>query len=65
MSVIMKKFQVRAGGKTFFPGDVIPKLDKKTEEKLVNDGFCDYVDQPDKSENQPDDGPNTSHPLEP
>jgi uncharacterized protein related to proFAR isomerase len=42
LAVIVKKFRVRAGGKTYFPGEVISGLDKKEEKMLVDAGYCDY-----------------------
>lgn len=42
MALIVKKFRVRAGGKTYFPGDVITKIDKRTEKTLVELGYCEY-----------------------
>jgi hypothetical protein len=42
LAVIVKKFRVRAGGKTYFPGEVISGLDKKEEKMLVDTGYCEY-----------------------
>lgn len=43
MAVVVKRFRVRAGGRTYFPGDVISVLEKKEEKALVDAGYCEYV----------------------
>lgn len=42
MAVVVKKFRVRAGGKTYSAGDIIT-LSKEEEKRLVKGGYCDYV----------------------
>lgn len=43
MAVVVKRFRVRAGGRTYSPGEIIGNLDKKEEKALVEAGYCEYV----------------------
>jgi hypothetical protein len=43
VAVKVIKFRVRAGGKTYFPGDLVPGLDPAVEAELIKDGFCEAV----------------------
>ncbi|MBE3586564.1 MAG: hypothetical protein IMW94_10530 [Thermoanaerobacter sp.] len=76
MAVIVKAFRVRAGEKTYFPGETINGLDPRVEQKLVSEGYCEYpvrvqVEEPlapdtGSTENPvtpEEDGPATDHPL--
>jgi hypothetical protein len=77
MAVIVKAFRVRAGEKTYFPGETIKGLDPKVEQKLVAEGYCEYpvtvrveesLAAPDArpTENPvapEEEGPATDHPL--
>ncbi|WP_041274509.1 hypothetical protein [Desulforamulus reducens] len=74
MSIIVKKFNIIAGDKTYIPGDEINCLDEKEEKRLVAAGYCEYptgIKKSSKSTNKKqlagdstgDSGPNTGHPL--
>ena len=45
MAVVVKKFRVHAGGRTYFPGEVISTLDKQEEKELVDAGYCEFVQE--------------------
>jgi hypothetical protein len=77
MTVKVIQSRVRAGDKTYFPGDFISGLSKKEEKRLVDLGYCEYVDDPKQQQKEPQDpnqnqndnqngeenGPNTDHPY--
>lgn len=44
--VRVKRFQIRAGGKVYTPGMTIPSLSAVQEQRLVDDGYCEYVEVP-------------------
>lgn len=42
MAVIVKRFNVRAGGRNYYPGEIISGLSEDKEKFLVADGYCEY-----------------------
>lgn len=76
MAVVVKTFRVRAGEKTYFPGETINGLDLQVERKLVAEGYCEYpvgvqVEKNPAPDTKPienlvileEDGPATDHPI--
>lgn len=42
MAIKVKKFNVRVGDIVYSPGDVIHELNEAEEQRLVDDGYCEF-----------------------